>query len=133
MRDYHQPCLVVDIDGTLCPTRPADLSYSALPVIGPVVETLRAYHQRGWYIILCTARQERTYEGNIGLRTKHTLPVLLDWLERQQIPYDELRIEKPWHGFAGFAVDDTTVPPSVFVNTSAERILQEWLPRHQVR
>jgi len=133
MRDYNQPCIVVDIDGTLCPTRPQGMEYAALPILSPVVECLRAHHQQGWYIILYTARQERTYEGNIGLRTAHTVPVLLEWLKRNEIPFDELRIDKPWHGFRGFTVDDKAVPPKVFTSLSADEIIHTWLPHYQIK
>jgi len=133
LRDWNRPCLIVDVDGTLCPTRLPDQSYANLPPIIEVIERLRQYHAAGWYIIIHTARQERTYDGNIGQRTAHMLPVLIEWLDRHHVPYDEIRIDKPWYGFHGFALDDKTVPPKVFIEQTSEEILQTWLPIFAVK
>jgi len=133
MRDYNQPCIVIDVDGTLCPTKTDSNLYLCLPVMSDMVAKLREYSAKGWYIIISTARQERTYEGNIGLRTARMLPVLVKWLCDNDIPFDEIRIDKPWHGFNGFCIDDKTVPPKVFIEQTSEEILKQWLPSFAAR
>ena len=107
------------------------MEYKDLEPIPEVVDRLCEYHEKGWYIIICTARQERTWEGNIGGRTAFMLPVLIDWLKKHQIPYDEIRIDKPWHGFSGFWVDDKTVTTKVFASKNSDEI-QEWLKQWNV-
>ena len=119
---YHHPCIVLDIDGTICPTRQKDQQYDDLPIISDVVDTLREYREQGYYIILYTGRQMRTYDGNVGKITAFTVPVLTEWLESQKIPFDELHIGRPWPGFNGFYVCDQTIRPDEFVRLSRDEI-----------
>ena len=44
----------------------------------------------------------RTYQGNTGKITANTLPIILKWLEKYNVPYDEIYIGKPWCGMDGF-------------------------------
>ncbi len=117
-----EKCLVVDIDGTLCPVKPPGERYEDLIPYADMVEQLRLYRRQGFYIILYTSRNMRTYEGNVGQILAHTAPVLLDWLKRHDIPFDEIHFGKPWAGHGGFYVDDRAVRPSEFLNLSFEEI-----------
>lgn len=114
--------LVMDIDGTLCHGKHPGASYSDLRPRTAVVARLREYRKRGFTIVLLTSRQMRTYDCNLGLITANTVPVLMDWLKKHRIPYDELHIGKPWCGFEGFYVDDKTVRPDEFVSMPYKRI-----------
>ena len=58
-------------------------------------------HEKGTYIVLFTARNMRTFKGAIGLINKYTAPVVLEWLNKYNIPYDEIIFGKPW-GNEGF-------------------------------
>ncbi len=64
----------------------------------------------------------RTYEGNIGKINIHTLPGILEWLDKHEVPYDEVVVGKPWCGFDGFYVDDKSIRPSEFATMSYEEI-----------
>ena len=64
----------------------------------------------------------RTHGGNIGRIMCHTAPVLVDWLARNEIPYDELHFGKPWCGHDGFYVDDRAIRPREFVTLELEEI-----------
>jgi capsule biosynthesis phosphatase len=64
----------------------------------------------------------RTYEGQIGKINANTLPVIIDWLARHEIPYDELHVGKPWCGTDGFYVDDKAIRPSEFLALSHAEI-----------
>jgi len=123
--------LVLDVDGTICPTRPEGVEYADLPVLAENVEQIRRYQERGYYLIYYTARQVRTHEGNQGKILAHTIPVLVDWLQRNKVPFDELYVGKPWPGPHGFYVDDRTVPPEVFRRLTDHEILTTWLPNHR--
>ena len=116
--------LVVDVDGTICPLRREDESYAELEPVAEVVERLRWYRDRGFRIALHTARQMRTYDGNAGLLTARMVPVLVEWLDRHAIPYDEIHVGKPWPGREGFYVDDRTVRPAEFLALSPEQIAE---------
>lgn len=115
--------IVVDVDNTLCVTNPG-VPYSEREPKLDVIETLREYHSMGVYIIIETARQQRTHEGNIGKRNIHTLPILIAWLDKHGVPYDEIRLNKVWEGDGGFRVDDKSVRPREFVGLSYDEIME---------
>ena len=117
-----QKCLVVDVDGTLCPIKGPGESYSDLQPYADTVRLLASYKSAGFHIILTTSRNMRTYEGNIGQILANTAPVLLDWLKRHGVPYDEIHFGKPWPGKGGFYVDDRAIRPSEFRELTYEQI-----------
>lgn len=113
--------LVMDLDGTLTIDDP-NLPYSErLPQL-PVIEKLKEYKRNGFSIVISTARNMRTYEGEVGKINIHTLPVVLQWLDDHGVPYDEVIVGKPWCGKEGFYVDDKALRPDEFANMSYEDI-----------
>lgn len=64
----------------------------------------------------------RTFEGNVGKMNIHTLPVIIEWLNRHEVPYDEIVLGKPWCGFDGFYVDDKSIRPSEFASLDYDQI-----------
>ena len=119
----RERCIVMDVDGTLCLKKRPDQSYDEVAPNPPVVERLREYRAGGFYVILATSRNMNSYEGNIGLITANTAKVLMAWLDRHDIPYDELHVGKPWAGRDGFYVDDKAIRPDEFTRMSYEEIL----------
>ena len=113
--------LVFDLDGTLTHDDP-DVGYPERAPNAAVVEKLRAYREQGFTIVICSARNMRTYAGDLGKINAHTLPVIVDWLARHQIPYDEIHVGKPWCGAEGFYVDDRAIRPSEFLSKTREEI-----------
>lgn len=113
--------LVIDLDGTLTIDDP-QLDYPSKRPNLAVVEKLREYKAQGFEIVVCTARNMRTHQGNVGLINVHTLPVITDWLRRHDIPYDEIHVGKPWCGHDGFHVDDKALRPDEFVRMSHDEI-----------
>lgn len=114
--------LVIDVDGTLCPVKDKDQRYEDLEPNRDVIARLCEWQRMGFRIVLHTARNMRTHEGNLGLINKHTAPVLLDWLARWGVPYDELHFGKPWAGEDGFYVDDRAVRPDEFLAHSPDEL-----------
>lgn len=108
--------IVIDLDGTL--TIDSDSAYADKPVNEEVKKSLLHYKKKGFQITILTARNMRTYEGNIGKINVHTLPTIMEWLEKHGIPYDEIHVGKPWCGFDGFYVDDKAIRPSEFATMS---------------
>lgn len=113
--------LVIDLDDTICRTTDGDYA-NAQPVEG-VVQRLHEYRGMGFEIVISTSRNVRTFQGNVGKITAHTLPIIIDWLRRHSIPYDEIYVAKPWCGHEGFYVDDRAVRPSEFQQLSHAEIL----------
>lgn len=114
--------IVCDIDGTLAGRCEAGQSYADVTAEPQIVQQIRSLKQQGYWIILYTSRNMRTYEGNIGQIMRHTAPVLVEWLNRHEIPYDELHFGKPWCGHDGFYVDDRAIRPREFVTMNLDEI-----------
>lgn len=114
--------LVVDIDGTLCGIKAAGESYADLVPKQAMLDKLREYQAKGYRVLLFTARNMQTHKNNLGLINKHTAPVLLEWLAKWDVPYDEILFGKPWPRKKGFYIDDRTVRPDEFLSMSEEEI-----------
>ncbi len=114
--------LVVDIDGTLCGVKTSDQSYSDLKPRKEMLQKLSEYHQKGYRILLFTSRNMNTYKNNLGQINKHTAPVLLEWLAKWEVTYDEILFGKPWPRKWGFYIDDRAVRPDEFLCLSEEEI-----------
>ncbi len=119
----EEKVIVMDIDGSLCEIKSSEQSYSEVLPKYDVLKQLVEYHKNGFYIILFTSRQMRTYKGNLGKINANTAKVLIEWLEQYQVPYDELLFGKPWCGKGGFYVDDKAIRPDEFANLSYDEIL----------
>jgi capsule biosynthesis phosphatase len=112
--------LIIDLDDTIC--RTADSNYAESRPIPEVVEKLIEYKRDGFEIVIHTSRNVRTFEGNVGKIAAHTLPLIVDWLRKHEIPFDEIYIGKPWCGHEGFYVDDRAIRPSEFSKLSLQEI-----------
>ncbi|MBS1717180.1 MAG: capsular biosynthesis protein [Armatimonadetes bacterium] len=106
---------IVDIDGTLCPIKAKDQHYKDLVPYPSMVEKLRKLREQGAKIVLYTSRNMNTYGGNLGQINLNTARVLLDWIDKWEIPCDELLYGKPWPGHNGYYVDDRTIRPKEFL------------------
>ena len=121
MSDITNKKVVIDLDDTISITENGKYTESVPNM--KVVEKLRYYKSIGYDIISHSSRNMRTYNNNIGEINVHTLPVILDFLNQYDIPYDQIIVGKPWTGYGGFYVDDKSIRPSEFVNLSEEEIL----------
>ena len=108
---FSEYSFVFDIDGTICKIKGKGERYEDLVPYPEIVEKMRYYKEQGAKIILYTSRNMNSYNGNLGLINVHTAPVLLEWLKKWDIPYDEIVYGKVWPGHKGFYVDDRTIRP----------------------
>ena len=113
--------LIMDLDDTFCVTINGDYMNS-LPKKG-IIAKLQQYKQKGFTIVINTSRNMRTFNSNVGLINKNTMPIIINWLEKNNVPYDEIYVGKPWCGFEGFYVDDKSIRPSEFENFSYDEII----------
>lgn len=120
--------LVIDLDDTISVTEHGDYVNSK-PVM-ETVEMIRKYHEDGFAIVIHSARQMRTHNGNVGLINVKTLPNIINWLNKYDIPYDEIIVGKPWCGYNGFYIDDKSIRPSEFHSMTYEQI-QEMLAKEK--
>jgi capsule biosynthesis phosphatase len=114
--------IVIDLDDTISNTENGDYKNSQ-PLPG-IANLLLDYQRRGFQIAISTSRNMRTFNGNIGKINAVTLPIIVGWLNRHDIPYDEIYVGKPWCGEGGFYVDDKAIRPSEFLNNSYEEIIR---------
>jgi capsule biosynthesis phosphatase len=112
--------IVIDLDGTL--TLGDSKNYKEVSPNLEVIETLKQYKEKGYQIVVFTARNMRTYENNVGKINIFTLPTITAWLDKYSVPYDEIYVGKPWCGEDGFYVDDRAIRPSEFSGKSMEEI-----------
>jgi capsule biosynthesis phosphatase len=117
------PTIVMDLDGTLT-IDDASLPYPDRLPNAAVVAKLREYKAAGFDVAIYTARNMRTFEKSLGKITAETLPIVIDWLKKHDVPYDEIYIGKPWASGAGFYVDDRAIRPDEFVNLTHEEIVK---------
>ncbi len=112
--------LIVDLDDTLSITVDGDYVNSK-PVLS-MIRNLLKYKELGFEIVINSSRNMRTYGNNIGKINVHTLPNIVEWLNKYEVPYDEVYIGKPWCGFDGFYIDDKSIRPSEFLSLSYDEI-----------
>jgi capsule biosynthesis phosphatase len=117
----ESPKIVIDLDGTLT-IHQSSVDYSQKVPNVEVISRLRELSASGYRIVIQTARNMRTYHSEIGLINVHTLPVIVEWLNRHAVPFDEIIVGKPWCGDRGFYVDDRAIRPDEFVRMTTEEI-----------
>lgn len=119
---YNEYTFIFDIDGTICPIKSKEEKYEDIVPYKDVVEKIKYYKKNGAYIVLFTSRNMNSYKGNIGIINKNTARILMQWLEKWDIPYDEIIYGKPWPGHKGFYVDDRTVRPDEFLSKDVDEL-----------
>ena len=112
--------IIMDLDDTISTTKNGNYSAS-IPDL-EIIKKMRAYKKLGFDIVISSSRNMRTYDGNVGLINANTLPVIIDWLIKHDVPYDEIYIGKPWCGFEGFYVDDKAIRPDEFKDLDYNQI-----------
>jgi capsule biosynthesis phosphatase len=113
--------LIVDLDDTISVTVNGD--YINSTPIQPLIDVLHKYKAKGFEIVINSSRNMRTHECNVGKINIYTLPNIVEWLGKHDVPFDEVYIGKPWCGFEGFYIDDKSIRPSEFVNMSYDEIM----------
>ena len=119
---YKDIKLIFDVDGTLCPLKKPDEKYIDLVPDSDMVEKLHEYKAGGATIVLFSSRNMKTYAGNLGLINANTAVTMQAWLDKWDIPYDEIYFGKPWPGPKGLYIDDRAVRPDEFLNHSFEEL-----------
>lgn len=113
--------LIIDLDDTLTLSNP-NLSYANKEPNLLVIAKIKYYKSQGFEIAIYSARNMRTFNNSVGRINANTLPVIVNWLNKHEIPYDEIYVGKPWCGFEGFYVDDKAIRPSEFLSMNYDQI-----------
>ena len=114
--------MVFDLDNTITNHEP-NTSYSEMKPNIKLIEKLNDYYDEGYHIIIYTARNMRTFKGNLTQIGLQTVPTIERWLEKHNVKYNELIWGKPWCG-DNFYVDDRAVRPSEFLSHTRDELFE---------
>jgi capsule biosynthesis phosphatase len=101
--------IVFDVDDTILKTQNRDYDNSR-PMM-EVIVGMRALKEKGWTIVLHTARGMGRSNGDIESVRKEVIEEIEKFCTKYDVPYDSLQIGKPW---AAYYVDDKAMTPSQF-------------------
>lgn len=87
--------IIIDLDGTICSLRKHWQDYADVVPNFQAVEKIQKLKARWHYIIIQTARHMETCGSNVGRVNAKIGKKTLDWLEKYNIPYDEIFFGKP--------------------------------------
>lgn len=87
--------IVIDLDGTICHLKNENQTYDQVLPISGVKEILENWKTQGHTIIIQTARNMATQNSNLGKVMKNIGLITLEWLQKHEIPYDEIYFGKP--------------------------------------
>jgi capsule biosynthesis phosphatase len=113
--------IIVDVDDTLTINSSSKDYQNKLPRLD-VIEKLNEYREKGYEVIIYSARNMNTYNGDVSKILKNTLPILTEWLDINNVKFDGIIMGKPWCGHGGFYLDDRAIRPDEFVNFSETKI-----------
>jgi len=110
--------LVIDLDGTLCqpPTCAEDDVVKRYVHLEPrldVIHALNTLRQRGFRIVIHTARRMLTHGGNVEKVVHDVGDLTKEWLARHGVQYDELVFGKPYS--STYYVDDKAMSVTDFI------------------
>lgn len=88
--------IVIDLDGTICTLKQPGQTYADVLPLPGAKQAICTLKQLGHEIIIYTARNMKTQDGNVGRVVHHIGKVTLDWLDKHGIPYDEIVFGKPY-------------------------------------
>lgn len=95
--------ICIDLDGVICKLRQQGQKYEDLMPVDGAPQSLQALKANGHYIIINTARHMKTCQGNLGAVGARISLITLTWLQKHEIPYDEIYFGKP---HADIYIDD---------------------------
>jgi capsule biosynthesis phosphatase len=98
--------IVIDLDGVICSIKKEGQDYFDVEPLPGAIDYLKNLKKEGHYIIISTARHMLSAESNLGLVKKKIGKKTFDWLEKYDIPYDEIYFGKP---YGQIYIDDNAV------------------------
>jgi capsule biosynthesis phosphatase len=110
----------MDVDDTILTTENRDYSKSVPKT--DVISKLREARDKGWYIILFTARGMGRSNGNIESVREEVTREIESFCSRFDVPCNQIMLGKPW---AAMYVDDKGLRPDEF----ARMDLDAWSPK----
>jgi capsule biosynthesis phosphatase len=97
--------IIIDLDGTITIDDPS-LDYISKEANEEIIKAIKSAKNKQFDILIYTARNMRTYKGDIDKIHNNTKPIALKWLKKNNVLFDHIQFGKPWAGNSGFYVDD---------------------------
>jgi capsule biosynthesis phosphatase len=113
--------IVIDLDGTICNIKEPHETYADVLVKPGAQAFIAQLRKEGHYVIIQTARNMATCESNLGKVVKNIGKVTLEWLDLNQIEYDEIYFGKP---NAHLYIDDRAFRFEDWQNMSTKQLEQ---------
>ena len=110
--------LVFDIDDTICTHTNRD--YANARPHWDVIGKINQLSKQGYYIKLYTARGQNSCNGNLELILERNESILIEWLDKYCVKYDELIFGKP---LGNWYIDDKAMTVESFVDAPFEELI----------
>ena len=104
--------IIIDLDNTIT-INDYSKEYQNKDVNKAVVETMRKI--KSDEITILTARNMKTYAGDIEKINNFTKPIAVKWLRDNKIEYNNIIFGKPWCKEEGHYVDDKNISIEEFI------------------
>lgn len=111
--------IVIDLDGTICNLKEKHETYADVMIKPGAAEFIKNLRGTGHYVIIQTARNMATCDSNLGKVMKNVGKVTLEWLEKNEVEYDEIYFGKP---NAHLYIDDRALRFEDWKNLSTEQL-----------
>lgn len=109
-----------DLDGVICYLKEKGQEYSDCFPNYATINLMKNLHDKGHTIIINTARNMQTNNQNVGATVKAIGKITLDWLEKYNVPYDEIYFGKP---NAHITIDDRCIRFEKEIALTAEEVI----------
>lgn len=87
--------IIIDLDGTICELKKAGQTYDQVKPMPGAINKIKELKKAGHEIVIHTARNMETQKNNVGKVIKNIGLITLLWLDKYEIPYDEIFFGKP--------------------------------------
>lgn len=115
--------ICIDLDGTICEIRKDDETYADVKVKEGAKEMIKSLHNSGHIIVINTARNMGSTGHNVGKAIKNIGKITLEWLDKNDIIYDEIFFGKP---NADITIDDRVIRfVNNWVDMTEDYLIQE--------
>ena len=87
--------IVIDLDGTISYLKQPNESYADVKIKEGAADFIKNLRANGHYVIIQTARNMATCDSNVGKVLKNVGKITLEWLDKNEVEYDEIFFGKP--------------------------------------
>ncbi|WP_028387786.1 HAD hydrolase family protein [Legionella fairfieldensis] len=116
--------ICIDIDGTICTLREPHQTYEEVTPLEGAAKKIKALKDKGYYIILNTARHMKTCDSNVGQVIAREGLTLLEWLKKHDFVFDEIWFGKP---YAHVYIDDRALKFEGSWDLIEENVIKNYL------